>query len=534
MLSRRAALAAPALLALPLGPSEAEAQAAQPLRIGMSIGDIPRMWGGPEAGFEGIRFGGYMVYDSLVLWDLSRADQPSGLIPGLATSWRVDPENRRRWIFTLRRGVRFHDGSPFDADAVIWNLDSILNSNAPQFNAARALLVRTRLTSAASWEKIDDFTVAITTHEVDGLFPYQMTFMWLVSPARWRELGGDWNRFLTQPSGTGPYRLVSVTPRQRAELEANRDYWDERRIPRVPRTVLVPIPDGPARVAALRANQIDIAETLPPDAIPSLRAARFQVVMNSYPHVWAWRLNCLPDSPFHDIRVRQAANLAIDRQGLVNMLEGSAQAALGKVTPDHPWFGNPSFRLRHDLAEARRLMQAAGYGPQRRAQVSVIMPVSGGGQMVPQPMSEAIQASLREAFFDVSYQPVDFATALNQLRAGARDPSSRGAHALNIAIPSMEPTTGWIIYDSALIHPRGVNWGYYNSPAVDAALAAARQEFDPAAQNAAMGRLHNILVEEAAALFVVHDLNPRGLSHRVRGFVQARNWFQDYTQVTLG
>jgi len=533
-ISRRAALSAPAILTMPLGASIAEAQTAQPLRIGMSIGDIPRMWGGPEAGFEGIRFGGYLVYDSLVLWDLSRADAPSGLTPGLATEWRPDPANRRRWIFTLRQGVVFHDGSPFNADAVLWNLDSILTNSAPQFDGPRSSLVRTRLTSAASWEKVDDFTVAITTHEPDGMFPYQMSFMWVVSPAQWRNLGGDWQRFMREPSGTGPYRLTSVTPRQRAELEPNPRYWDSRRIPRVPRTVLLPIPDGPARVAALRANQIDIAESLPPDAIPSLRAARFQIVQNSYPHIWTWRLNVNPGSPFNDLRVRQAANLAVDRDGMATMLEGSAQAALGKVTPDHPWFGAPGFRLRYDLAEARRLMQAAGYGPQRRAAVSVIMPVSGGGQMVPQAMNEAMQASLREAFFDVTFQPVDFATALNQLRAGARDASSRGAHALNIAIPSIDPTTGWIIYDSQLVNPRGVNWGGYSSPAVDAALAAARAEFEPAAQNAAMGRLHNILVEEAAALFVVHDLNPRGLSARLRGFVQARNWFQDYTQISFG
>ena len=84
-----------------------------------------------------------------------------------------------------------------------------------------------------------------------------------------------------------------------------------------------------------------------------------------------------------------------------------------------------------------------------------------------------------------------------------------------------------------LVNPRGVNWGGYNSPAVDAALLAARNAFEPAAQDAAMGRLHNLLVEEAAALFVVHDLNPRGLAPRVRGFVQARNWFQDYTKITL-
>ncbi len=532
-MQRRAILAAPALITA-LGASEAEAQSAQPLRIAMSIGDVPRMWGGPEAGFEGVRFGSYFVYDSLALWDLSRADAPSGLMPGLATSWRVDEADRRRWIIELRQGVKFHDGSPFDADAAIWNFESIFNSQAPQFEGTRSGLVRGRATSIAGWEKLDTHRIALTTREPDATLPFQLAFVWFASPTHWRALGGDWQRFAMNPSGTGPYKVLSITPRQRAELEANHDYWDERRIPKSPRTVLLPVPDGPARVAGLRAGQIDVVESLPTDSIAPLQAARFQIAQNTYPHIWAWRLNVTEGSPFADIRVRQAANLAIDREGMVALLSGAALPARGKVTPDDPWFGNPSFRLRHDLAEARRLMTAAGYSATRRCAVSTIMPISGGGQMVPGPMNEAIQAGLREAFFDVSFLPVDFATAINQMRAGARDNASRGAHAMNVAIPSMEPNTGWLIYDSQLSNPRGINWGYYNSPAVDGQLRVVRNTFEPAAQNAAMAQLHNVLIDEAALIAVVHDLNPRALSPRCRGFVQARSWFQDYTQIAVG
>ena len=532
-IQRRSVLVAPALIGA-LGASRAEAQAAAPLRIAMSIGDVPRLWGGPEAGFEGVRFGSYFVYDSLALWDLSRADAASGLRPGLATTWRVDEGNARRWIIELRQGVKFHDGSPFDADAAIWNLDSIFTSTAPQFEGTRSGLVRGRATSVASFEKLDAFRIAITTREPDATFPFQMAFIWFASPSHWQAMGGDWQRFAMNPSGTGPYRVLSITPRQRAELEANRDYWDTNRIPKTARTTLLPIPDGTARVAALRAGQVDVVESLPTDTIAPLRAARFQITQNTYPHIWAWRLNVTEGSPFHDIRVRQAANLAVDREGMVMLLSGAAQAARGKVTADDPWFGDPSFQLRHDVAEARRLMVAAGYSQTRRCAISVIMPISGGGQMVPQPMNEAMQGALREAFFDVSFLPVDFATAINQMRAGARDPASRGAHAINIAIPSMEPNTGWVIYDSALVNPRGTNWGYYNSPAVDGQLRVVRNSFDPAEQARQMGILHNILIDEAALIAVVHDLNPRALSARCRGFVQARSWFQDYTQISLG
>lgn len=532
-LTRRGFIAATAASPLALGPHAAQAQAA-PLRIAMSISDVPRLWGGPEAGFEGIRFGALFLYDALVNWDLSSADRPSGLVPGLATSWRVNPEDRRKWVFSLRPGVRFHDGSPFDAEACAWNFASILDPGAPQFDALRAGLVRTRLTSVASWRVIDPMTFEVTTHAPDALFPYQAPFLWMVSPAHWRALGGDWQRFAANPSGTGPYRFVSLRPRERAEFEPNAEYWDKDRIPRVPRTVLLPMPEGTARVAALRAGQVDVVETVPPDTIASLRAAGLRVVMNSYPHVWAWRLSVLPDSPFRDVRVRRAANLAIDRDAIVAMLAGSALPAKGKITPDHPWFGKPAFDLRYDPEMARALMREAGYGPDRRAAISVIIASGGGGQMVPMPMNEALQEMLRAIWLDVTFQVVDFATIINMLRAGARAPTARGAAAINIAIPTMDPTTGWIIYDRDLVPPRGVNWGEYDSPAVQAQLAAARSAFGEEENRAAMARLHEILVEEAAALFVVHDLNPRALAPRVRGFVQARNWFQDYTRISFG
>lgn len=533
--SRRALLQGTALAATSSAiPAGAFAQANGPLRIGISLSDVPRLWGGPEGGFEGIRFGAYMVFDALVNWDMSKADQPSGLTPGLATKWEVDPADRKRWIITLREGVTFHDGTPFDADAAIWNFDSIFRADAPQFHQPRVGLVRSRLSSIAGYAKIDNRTIAVTTNVVDGMFPYQLSYLWFASPSRLAELGGDWQRFALRPSGTGPYKVVSVTPRERVELEANTAYWDGNRVPRTLRTVLLPIPDGNARIAALRAGTIDIAETLPPDAIPSLKAAGFQVVQNSYPHVWAWRLNVNPGTPFADIRVRKAANLAIDRQAMVELLSGTALPAKGKVLPGDPWFGTPTFAIRYDVEAARRLMREAGYGPGKRLEVVAVIASGGGGQMVPLPMNEMVQENLKDIWIDVKFEVVDFTTIINMLRGGTRSEQQKGFHALNIAIPSIDPTTGWVIYHSDLTAPRGVNWGWYNNPAIDAQIAAMREAFEPAAQNAAMGKLHQLLVDDAAALFVVHDLNPRGLSPRVKGFVQARNWFQDYTPVTLG
>src|SRR5258707_8290250 len=104
------------------------ARAESTLRIGMTAADIPQTTGIPDQGGEGYRFIGYQLYDALVNWDLSRADVVAPLTPGLATEWHPDPADPKKWIFKLRQGVKFHDGSPFNADAVIWNLDKITAS----------------------------------------------------------------------------------------------------------------------------------------------------------------------------------------------------------------------------------------------------------------------------------------------------------------------------------------------------------------------------------------------------------------------
>ena len=113
------------------------AQAQTTLRVAMTAGDIPDVTGQPDQGFEGYRFVGYTLYDSLILWDLSRSDVEASLTPGLATKWEIDPKDSKRWIFTLRKDVKFHDGSDFNADVVLWNMrhgDEVSNTSEDILN----------------------------------------------------------------------------------------------------------------------------------------------------------------------------------------------------------------------------------------------------------------------------------------------------------------------------------------------------------------------------------------------------------------
>jgi peptide/nickel transport system substrate-binding protein len=121
------------------------AKAETTLRIAMTAADIPTATGLPNNGFEGMRFLGYPIFEGLVLWDLTRTDQLAALRPGLAEKWEQDPADNKTWIFHLRHGVKFHDGTDFNADAVIWNLDRYFNSTSPQFEPPSSAMSRARV-----------------------------------------------------------------------------------------------------------------------------------------------------------------------------------------------------------------------------------------------------------------------------------------------------------------------------------------------------------------------------------------------------
>src|SRR5271154_4873488 len=262
-----------AAMALAVGAlcSANSAQAESVVRYGISMADIPLTPGPPDRGAGPYQFTAYTIYDPLVAWEMDVADRPGKLVPGLATEWNVDDNDKKKWRFSLRKGVKFHDGSEFNADAVIWNFDKVLNDKAPQFDKRQSAQVKTRLPSVASYAKIDDDTVEVTTKNVDSFFPYQMLWFLISSPAQYEKLGKDWDKFASQPSGTGPFKLTKLVPRELAELSKNADYWDAKRIPKVDKLILVPMPEALARTNALLAGQVDLIETPAPDAVPQLK-----------------------------------------------------------------------------------------------------------------------------------------------------------------------------------------------------------------------------------------------------------------------
>jgi ABC-type transport system substrate-binding protein len=519
------------------------------LRIAMTAADIPRTLGQPDQGFEGNRFTGIPMYDSLTQWDLSQADGPSTLMPSLATSWQVSATDKTKWTFKLRPGIKFHDGSAFTADAVVWNVRKVLDKEAPHFDASQVGVTASRMPTLRSARKIDDLTVELTTSEPDAFLPLNLTNLFMASPAHWdaklkavpaavtdpaERAKQAWTAFAADASGTGPFRMARFVPRERLELVANKTYWDPKRTTKLDRVVLVPMPEANARTAALLSGQVDWIEAPSPDAMAQITQRGFKIYSNPQPHVWPWQLSFAEGSPWLDKRVRHAANLCVDREGLKTFLGGMMGVPKGTVPPGHPWWGNPKFDIRYDVAAARQLMAEAGYSAAKPMKAKVQISASGSGQMQPLPMNEFVQQSLKQCHIDIEFDVLEWNTLFTNWRRGAKDATANGAHAINVSFAAMDPFFAMVRFTSTKTFPPvSNNWGYFGNDEFDKLIADARTSFDDTARDAALARLHARVVEEAPFVWIAHDVGPRAMSAKVKGVVQPKSWFIDIAPMSV-
>jgi peptide/nickel transport system substrate-binding protein len=547
--SRAMTLAAGAVLtAVGLASTPALAQE-KTLRIAMTAADVPRTLGQPDQGFEGNRFTGIPMYDALTQWDLSKADAPSVMIPGLALSWAVDATDKTKWVFKLRPGVKFHDGSAFNADAVVWNVRKVLDKEAPHFDASQVGVTASRMPTLRMARKIDDMTVELTTSEPDSFLPLNLTNLFMASPAHWdaklkavpasvadaaERSKQAWSAFALDASGTGPFKMTRLVPRERLELAANKAYWDPKRTPKIDKVVMLPMPEANARTAALLGGQVDWIEAPAPDSMPQITQRGFKIYSNAQPHVWPWQLSFAEGSPWLDKRVRQAANLCVDRESLKQFLGGMMAVPKGTVAPGHPWWGNPKFDIKYDVKAAQAMMTAAGHSAAKPLKVKVQISASGSGQMQPLPMNEFVQESLRQCFFDVQFDVIEWNTLFTNWRKGAKDASANGANAVNISFAAMDPFFAMVRFVSTKAFPPvSNNWGYYGNAEVDQLVADARTEFDATKRDAALAKLHAHIVDDAPFIWIAHDVGPRALSAKVGNVVQPRSWFIDIATMTM-
>ncbi|WTX00814.1 ABC transporter substrate-binding protein (plasmid) [Streptomycetaceae bacterium NBC_01309] len=491
------------------------------LTVAMTASEIPNLDSALSfnQGYEGLRFVGFQLYDGLTRYDLSQGDTAPAVVPGLAESWELEPSGTA-WVFRLRHGVTFTDGTPFDADAVIFNFDRHINKQSPHYYPQLAGQSTLSISGIKSYAKVDSHTVRIETNGPWSHLPGDLTTIFMASPTAVRARGN--HGFAAQPVGTGPFKFHSVKRGRELILDANPDHW--RGAPKLSRLVLRPMPDELTRVAALRAGEVNWVEAPSPDNVPPLRDLGYQTFSNAYDHVWPWILDTTR-GPLKDPRVRRAMNLAINRdQMTTDLLRGTADAARQLAphasTAHQP--GNDAFT--YDPAQAKALLAEAGYPD--GFSMSVSYPTGGSGNMYPGPMNEELRSDLAAVGIRVELKPIEWAALLASFLTG-RIPDD--ADALNISLTFIQE----LMWGTVFASQSPLNVGHYNNPEVDKLLGAASATFDPGERARVYASIVQILDRDAAWLVVVNDRNPRALAANVQGFVEPKSWFVDLTTVTV-
>ncbi len=355
------------------------------LSIGMSAGNIPIPDTPPNEGFEGRRFVGWQVYDALFNYNVYQGDTLAVPEPALAESYTIG-DDKLTWTFQLRQGVKFHDGTAFDADAVVFQMDRVWNKDFEFFSPELRALNTGVFAQIESYRASGPYTIEIKT-KIAVCLPHlrpgaAATFP---SPTAVKTFGNK--EYPRHAIGTGPFKITKYVDGQVMELAPNTEYWGTK--PKLDKLVLFPIPDPSTRLAALQSGQINWAEVPPPDSVEQLRAQGYNVLLKEYPHVITYQLN-LSKPPLDNVKVRQALNYAMDRDGLVQLLNGVAKPAgqygsSGQAYYDPSWPG-----YTYDPEKAKALLAEAGHADGFK--MTVAYPTSGSGNMWPGPYEREVPA----------------------------------------------------------------------------------------------------------------------------------------------
>ncbi len=420
---------------------------------------------------------GELIYDPLV-----RKDAHFHLQPWLATSW--ERPDALTWVFHLRSGVQFHDGKALTAEDVAWSIRSMTNgalitAKAGNFADVTTVTVRDPLTVVLRTSKPD---ASLLFHLSDGLFG-------IVEKDAGRDEG-------LHPVGSGPFRFVSQMQDKEVVLERNAGYWAGA--PNIAHVRFMVVPDTITAALEMKKGSADVeSNVLTMDMVHALRGQP-NLVVQSRPGARVDYLNFnVADPALRDKRVRQAIACAIDKAALIAALwRDQAQPAETLLPPEH-WAAASHMDLAqypHDVARARRLLDAAGLAPDKDG-VRLRLTMKTSTDETTRLEAQAMQAELHEAGIELTLRSAEFGTFYSDITKGAFQ-----MYLLRWIGSNADPDIFHYAYATEMFPPKGANRGHYTNAAVDALLKTASAETDEAARRRAYVQVQQTLSEDLPSL----------------------------------
>jgi peptide/nickel transport system substrate-binding protein len=416
--------------------------------------------------------------------------------PKLATSWEAI--NDTTWVFHLRKGVKFHNGEPFDAEAVKFNIERVLD---PAQKAKR----RTYFTFIDRVEVVDPYTVKIITKYPAGFAIANLGFAMSIHPPKYvKEKGKSY--VASHPVGTGPFKFVRWLKDQEIVLEANEDYWDGP--PQIRTLIFKPIPEDGTRVAALMAGDVDIAKNIPFHLTPMINKSKRSRVLETPSGL---TVNVFFDtlkegSPMQDKRVRQAINYGVDNKAIIEKILGGYGKAVGSpLNPAHFGYSPKIKPYPYDPEKAKALLKEAGYG----SGLSLTLNSPSGRFQKDKEFAEAVAGQLAKIGVNVKVVVWEWGNYIKKLY------SAEGAGPMY--------TRGWgASFDGdAVVSPNfqcGVKRSKYCNKELDALLAEARSSLDVAKREKLYEKIGLFLREEAPCLWMHQGYDIYGVRNRVQNW----------------
>ena len=513
-------VAAPTLLA-PVGSaapaSNAAAAAPGTLVIGL-VAEPTSLDPGQLTDINSMKLLGAM-YDTLVRFKPDSFD----LAPSLATSWDISSD-LMLYTFKLRPGVKFHDGTDFNADAVKFTYDRLLDPNGPYADTGPFPFAPGYYGSIAETIVVDPLTVQFRLNRQDAslINAFTLNTGRIVSP---QAVKTSRKNFAQNPVGTGPFKFVSWDHNVRITLTANPDYWDGA--PALSQLIFRPLVDEQTRITEFLSGGVDVIFDVPPDNIGQVKGNPDAVFLEQPgPHVWWVTLN-VQKPPFDNVLVRRAVNYAVNKDALTqDILKGTGTPSVGPIPPAIGWaYTDQVTQYNYDPDRAQELLKQSG----------VLMPInvtfwvteSGSGMQSPKTMGTAIQADLAAIGVNAQIQTFEWGAFLNKYGSGLADEASMAE--LSWMFDSGDPAHMLPnnLYGPAC-SPKGFNGGCYQNSNVDLLMNAALKINEREQRGAVYRQIQQIVADDAPWIFVDNQIQNAATSTRVSGLKLHPSFYMTY------